>query len=187
MPAIAPRTRLSNVVCIAAGCLLLIARAASAQSGQYTVQILQPPPDLPDEGTTTRAFEINSSGQVFGYTINNHVAKPVVWANGVVAQYLTLPAGYDWASDVGHNFINDSGRIVSQVNPQGTGVQPAHLYWDSPDSPQVLPLAPNICGSVAGIPQEAAWGLNNAGHIWWAATTAATSGDGTVASISSFR
>lgn len=153
-------------IVVAAAITLVVARAASAQPAQYTVQILHPPPDVPEEGTTTRAFEINSSGQVFGYVINNHVATPVVWANGVVAQYLTLPAGYDWASDGGHNFINDSGRIVSQVNPQGgPGYSRRIVYWDSPDSPQIVPLAPNVCGSVGGIPQEAAWGLNNAGHI----------------------
>ena len=161
MPVIAARTPLSKIVGISAGCLLLIARAASAQ---YTFQILPPPADFPTGAT--RAFAINGSGQVLGYVFAPGLeTKAVVWTNGV-PQYLTLPPGYGLSGEPGHHFLNDSGRAVMSLIPNaGPGYASRTVYWDDPASPQIVPLSPNTCGSVGGVPQDTPWGLNNLGHI----------------------
>jgi hypothetical protein len=148
MPVIACRTPLSRVAGIVAGCLLLIARGASAQ---YNVDVLLPPADMPTTATT-RALAINGSEQVFGYVFSTPSnPRLVLWTNGL-PEYLSLPAGYDWGGDPGHNFLNDSGRIVSQVVPQGgPGYSRRIVYWDALTSPQVVSLAPNTCGSTSEI------------------------------------
>src|SRR5262245_24293902 len=157
------RTLLSKAAGIAAGCLLLAARVTSAQA-QYTVQVLPPPADLPT--AITRRFAINNAGQVLGYAFVVGVeTRAVVWTNGV-PQSLTFPAGYTLTGEPGHQFLNDSGRVVLAMVP-AAGPQFAYrtVYWDDPASPHILPEAPNTCGAVGGIPQELPWGMNNAGHV----------------------
>jgi hypothetical protein len=157
------RISLSRLAGIAAASVLLAARMASAQ---YTVQILPPPADFPSDRDISRGFAINSAGQVLGYVFAaGFETRPVLWTNGV-PQYLTLPLGYEVTSFPGHFFLNDSGRAVMSVVPTG-GPQYASrtAYWDDPASPQLVPLAPNTCGSSGGVPQDTPWGLNNAGHI----------------------
>ena len=79
---------------------------------------------------------------------------------------------------------------MSQVNPQGgPGYSRRIVYWDGPDSPaRSFRSLRTYADQLPDIPQEAAWGLNSAGHILVGSyDCAATSGDGTVAAISSFR
>src|SRR5262245_18261610 len=163
MPVSTSRTFLSKLLGIAAGCLLLAARLTSAQA-QYTVQILPPPADLPT--AITRGFAINNSGQVLGYAIAVGLeTRAVLWTDGV-PQSLTFPAGYTLTGEPGHQFLNDSGRVVLAMIPV-TGPQFAYrtVCWDDPASPHIVPVAPTTCGSVGGIAQELPWGLNNAGHV----------------------
>lgn len=157
------RRSLSGIAVLAAGCLLLAGRVASAQA-QYTVQVLPPPADLPT--AITRGFAINNSGQVLGYAVVPFVeTRAVLWTDGV-PQSLTFPAGYTLTGETGHQFLNDSGRVVLAVVPEA-GPQYAYrtVYWDDPASPHIVPAAPNTCGAAGGVAQELPWGLNNAGHV----------------------
>lgn len=143
--------------------LLLSARTATAQ---FTAQVLLPPSDLPVE-STTRAFAINSSGQVFGEALGPAGGRrePVLWTGGV-PQRLPIPDGYAWDDMGGFQFLNDSGTVVSVVyDPGGPAYLLRVIVWQN-GVPQIMPpppppQPPTSCSPALYYP----YGLNNSGHV----------------------
>jgi len=122
---------------------------------------------------STVAYDLSDSGLVVGrLSLTGHADQAFVWANGQTL-LVPLPDGYTSSNAVG---VNNNGQVLLNLTSAERGVSRTGVWsaaaglrlLDSGGSAQVLGMAINAGGSVAGVavgaqpPKALAWGSGGA-------------------------